>query len=68
MLYPSIDKLVEVTHSKYKLIVACAKRAKQLNHDPEAKILIDDYKSKKSIGIALEEIVAGKIRIVDAEK
>ena len=38
MRYPSIDKLVEVTHSEYKLIVACAKRAKQLNHDPEAKV------------------------------
>ena len=25
MRYPSIDKLAEITHSKYKLIVAAAK-------------------------------------------
>ena len=68
MRYPSIDKLVEVTHSKYKLIVACAKRARQLNSkDNPAEPLIDNPKSKKAIGIALEEVVEGKIRIVDAE-
>ena len=69
MRYPSIDKLVEVTHSKYKLIVATAKRAKQLNRkeDPE-KPLIENPKSKKAIGIALEEIVSGKVRVVDLDE
>ena len=67
MRYPSIDKLVEVTHSKYKLIVACAKRARELNRkDTTVKPLVENPKSKKAIGIALEEVVEGKIRIVDA--
>ena len=30
MRYPSIDKLVTITHSKYKLVVGAAKRAKAL--------------------------------------
>lgn len=69
MRYPSIDQLVAKSNSKYRLIVGAAKRAKALDrkNDPE-EILIDKHLSKKSIGIALEEVIAGKIEIVDLEK
>lgn len=67
MRYPSIDKLTTITHSKYKLIVAAAKRAKDLNHNKECTPqLVDNPNSVKAIGIALEEIVEGKILVVDA--
>ena len=68
MRYPSIDKLVTITHSKYKLVVGAAKRAKALERkeNPE-KQLITNPRSKKAIGIALEEVLARKIEIVDAE-
>lgn len=64
--YPSIDQLVEITHSKYKLVVGAAKRAKDLNRkENPATPLLDFTYNKKAIGIALEEVVAGKIVIVN---
>lgn len=66
MRYPSIDQLVEKTNSKYKLVVGAAKRAKELDMKKEEKPMIDNPHSKKNLGIALEEIVEGKLRIVDA--
>ena len=56
MRYPSIDRLVTITHSKYKLVVGAAKRAKALNrkHNPEEQLIKNPH-SKKAIGIALEE-------------
>lgn len=66
MRYPSIDKLTTITHSKYKLIVAAAKRAKDIKFDKENfQQLIEHPHSKKEIGIALEEVVEGKIKVVD---
>ena len=68
MRYPSIDKLVMITHSKYKLVLGAAKRAKALQRkDNPEQMLIDNPRSKKPIGIALEEVLARKIEIVDAE-
>ncbi len=66
MRYPSIDKLTTITHSKYKLIVAAAKRAKDIKFDKENfQPLVEHPRSKKEIGIALEEVVEGKIRVED---
>lgn len=63
MRYPSIDKLVEKTKSKYRLVIGSAVRARQLKSENE--ILIEKPHNKKEIGIALEEIFEGKIKIVD---
>lgn len=64
--YPSIDQLVEKTNSKYRLVVGAAKRAKELERkeNPD-ECLIDNPRSQKSLGIALEEIVEGKLKVVD---
>lgn len=68
MRYPSIDKLTTITHSKYKLIVAAAKRAKDLKYNKEYfEPLIEHPHSKKEIGIALEEVVEGKIVVVEKD-
>lgn len=66
MRYPSIDHLVTITHSKYKLVVGAAKRAKALNrkNNPEEQLIANPH-SKKAIGIALEEVLEHKIEIVD---
>ncbi|MDD3171666.1 MAG: DNA-directed RNA polymerase subunit omega [Bacilli bacterium] len=64
MRYPSIDQLIEVTKSKYKLVVGAAKRAREIEHG--ASILITNPHNKRSIGIALEEIIEGKVIITDA--
>lgn len=61
MLEPSIDSLQEKVNSKYVLVTLAAKRARQLLETK--KPLIDNPKSKKYVGIALEEIDAKKILI-----
>lgn len=59
MLEPSIDSLQEKIDSKYVLVTLAAKRARQLLDTQ--KSLIDEPKSKKYVGVALEEIDAKKI-------
>ncbi len=61
--YPSIDQLTIKTKSKYRLVVGAAKRARDLESGAEKKI--DNPRSKKSLGIALEEIINDKIEIVE---
>jgi len=58
--YPSIDDLLTKIDSKYKLAYAAAKRAKKIKEDNYTSI---DPKCTKPIGIALEEILEGKVRI-----
>ncbi|WP_221564165.1 DNA-directed RNA polymerase subunit omega [Alkalihalobacillus sp. TS-13] len=59
MLYPSIDSLMEKIDSKYTLVTVSAKRARMLQQASEPKI--DDPKSNKFVGVALEEIIDGKL-------
>jgi DNA-directed RNA polymerase subunit omega len=61
MLYPSIDKLMEVIDSKYSLVSIAAKRARDLKEDD--KPLLDQYVSHKYVGKALEEIYKGALKI-----
>ncbi len=61
--YPSIDELTNKTSSKYKLVIATAKRAKEI--DETQRSYLAETKNTKSIGIALEEIIADKVKIVD---
>lgn len=63
---PIIDDLLEQVSSRYSLAVLAAKRAHQLE-DGFTKAL-DHYESEKSVGQALEEIDAGKIRIANTEE
>lgn len=61
MLYPSIDELANKTESKYSLVAAAAKRARVLRD--EGKPLIENPKSHKFVGIALEEIYHDLVKI-----
>ena len=63
--YPRLaPQLIEVTKSKYKLVVGVAKRAREIEHGED--ILITNPHNKRSIGIALEEIIEGKVEIINA--
>lgn len=62
--YPSIDELLHNINSKYKLAYAAAMRAKLIRELDDSTI---EAKCDKPVGIALEEIKAGKIDI-DFEK
>lgn len=59
MLHPSIDKLLEKVDSKYSLVVATSKRARDLKNGDV--LLITNPKSHKFVGKALEEIDADKM-------
>lgn len=57
MLYPSIDKLMNVIDSKYSLVTVAAKRARQLQEENNPQL--GKYSSQKFVGKALEEIYEG---------
>jgi DNA-directed RNA polymerase subunit omega len=56
--YPSIDDLLEIVDSRYKLAYIAAKRAKIIKSDNYSSV---DNLCVKAVGQALEEIQAGKV-------
>lgn len=65
MIYPSIDKLLNVVDSKYKLVHIAADRAKVMKEHHHFQMPESEYKSQKELGRALEEIDRGLITIVE---
>lgn len=63
MIYPSIDKLLNIVDSKYELVHISARRSKQIAKDKFLQMPESTYKSKKNIGRALEELSEGLIDI-----
>ena len=63
MIYPSIDKLLNIVDSKYELVHIAARRSKQISRDGYLQMPESDYKSKKNIGRALEEVSEGLIKV-----
>lgn len=63
MLYPSIDKLLNIVDSKYKLVHIASKRSKQMLESDHYQMKENDYKNKRTLGRALEEIEAGLLKI-----
>jgi DNA-directed RNA polymerase subunit omega len=61
MLYPSIDRLMKLADSKYTLVVAAAKRARQLQDGAEKLVQVQ---SNKNVTVALHEIAEEKIKFV----
>ena len=74
MIYPKIDVLLEHVDSKYALVIAAAKRARQINDyhhqlgegsfEGFAPPLVES-RSKNFLTMALEEIAEGKLEVVD---
>lgn len=58
MIYPSIDDLLEKVDSKYTLVIAAAKRGRQIRDGSRPTI---ESSSRKEVTIALREIDAGNI-------
>lgn len=61
MIYPSIDKLLSQVGSKFLLVNIVSKRVSEMEEDGNYQK--SEYKSKKNIGKALEEISEGLIHI-----
>ena len=63
MIYPSIDKLLNIVDSKYELVHIAARRSKQISRDGYLQMPESEYKSSKNIGRALEEVAEKLIKI-----
>lgn len=63
MIHPSIDKLLNKVGSKYLLVNIVANRAKQMQETEHYQMKENEYKSKKEIGRALEEVAKDLITI-----
>ena len=63
MIYPSIDKLLNIVDSKYELVHIAARRSKQISNDGFLQMPESEYKSKKNIGRALEEVSEELIKV-----
>ena len=62
MRYPSVDMLLEVIDSKYKLAYAAARRARIIEEE-DGYTPLEDPKCVKPVGQALEEIITGDTKI-----
>ncbi len=63
MIYPSIDKLLNIVSSKYELVHIAARRSKEIARKGNLQMSEEDYVSKKNIGRALEEVEAGLLKV-----
>lgn len=61
MIKPPVTELVKKTGSRYKLVVATAKRARQLVGGASP---LADISSDKEVSIATEEIYEDKVGII----
>ncbi len=64
MLYPPLDQIKENVNSKYLVVTLAAKRARELQDNPDSNLL-ERYTSYKPVGKSLEEIAKGKIHIIE---
>ena len=61
MIYPSIDKILNVIDSKYVLVHIVSKRAREMIETNHTQL--KEYRSIKEIGKALEEVSEGLILV-----
>lgn len=61
MIYPSIDKLLNVVGSKFLLVNVVSKRVKEMEDSDYYQL--NSYKSSKNIGKALEEVSKDLVHI-----
>ena len=62
MIFPSIDKLLNIVTSKYELVNVISTRSKEMHDYKNYQLPMEDYKSKKDIGKAMEELEKGLIK------
>lgn len=63
MIYPSIDKLLTQVGSKYLLVNIVSRRSNEISETEHLQMKEKEYKSKKNIGRALEEVSKGLIHL-----
>jgi len=68
VIYPSIDKLLNLVGSKYLLVNIVSKRAHEMEETEHYQMKENEYVSKKNIGRALEEVGKGLIHIEEKKE
>ena len=63
MIYPSIDKILNIVDSKYALVYIVSNRSKEMQKTKHYQMEEKDYKSEKTIGRALEEVYENLIHV-----
>ena len=62
-MHPSIDKLLNIVDSKYKLVHVASRRSKQMLENKHFQMNEEEYINKKELGRALEEVEKFLIKI-----
>ena len=62
---PSLENVLSEHLSRYSLVIATAKKAREISQkaEDEGEILIE-----KPVSLALQEIVEGKVKIIEPEE
>ena len=60
MVKPSVSELLKKADNRYELVIATARRARQLAGGAEPKIVEE---GEKPVTVAAEEIAEGKVKI-----
>ena len=63
MLNPSVDELLKIVDSKYKLVHVISMRSKDILENNRLQMKESSYVNKKAIGRAMEEIEKNLIKI-----
>lgn len=63
MLKPPINELLEIAGSRYSLVIASSKRARQIIEGEQVMV---DTPSIKPVSMATSEIYEGKVECVEA--
>ena len=78
MLHPSYTELMDavnsevkegeqpIVSSRYSIVIAAAKRARQIIAGAESAV--PDYKNKKPLSVAVEELMDGDVKIFQAAR
>lgn len=68
MIFPSIDKILNVVDSKYRLVHIVSKRSKEMTKEDNYQKTNREYSSTKNIGRALEEVSDGLLIVNNMNK
>ena len=68
MIYPSVDKLLNLVDSKYQLVHIAARRGREMAKTEFYQMPVSKYKCSKPIGRALEEVAEGLITVGKKEE
>lgn len=68
MLYPSIDKLLNIVDSKYILVQAASQRSKQMLENKHYQMKQEDYANQRELGRSLEEIEKGYVKVIKLDE